>query len=80
MQNHPTVHIKPLTLWQCACGGADLSNRDYEHIMGCPECETLAVAISDALNDIEKAFGCFPDRTSLISPFDTTHALKLHSS
>jgi hypothetical protein len=22
-----------------------------------PECETLAVAISDALNDIEKAFG-----------------------
>jgi hypothetical protein len=44
-------------LWQCACGGLSLSKCDYQHVIACPECETLAVAISDALNDIEKAYG-----------------------
>jgi hypothetical protein len=57
MQENPTIHVEPLTLWQCACGGLNLSKRDYQHVIACPECETLAVAISDALNDIEKAFG-----------------------
>jgi hypothetical protein len=31
--------------------------RDYRHVTACPECETLAVAIGDALDDIEEAFG-----------------------
>jgi hypothetical protein len=57
MQNNPTIHVEPLTFWQCACGGLSLSKRDYQHVIACPKCETLAVAISDALNDIEKAFG-----------------------
>jgi hypothetical protein len=57
MQDKPTVHVKPLTFWQCACGGPDLSQRDYQHVIACPECETLAVAITDSLNDIEKTFG-----------------------
>ena len=57
MQNNPTVHVEPLTFWQCSCGGLDLSQRDYQHVIACPECEKLAVAISDALNDIEEAFG-----------------------
>jgi hypothetical protein len=56
MQNNPTIHVEPLTFWQCACGGLNLSKRDYQHVIACPECEMLAVAISDALNDIEKAF------------------------
>ena len=57
MQNVATVHVEPLTFWQCVCGGPSLSKRDYQHVIACPECETLAVAISDDLNDIEKAFG-----------------------
>jgi len=57
MQNNPTVHVEPLVFWQCACGGPDLSQRDYQHVIHCPECETLALAITDSLNDIEKAFG-----------------------
>jgi hypothetical protein len=57
MQDNPKAHVEPLTFWQYACGGPNLSRRDYQHVIACPECETLAGAISDALNDIEKAFG-----------------------
>jgi len=55
MEN-PTVHVEPVTFWQCACGGPSLSKRDYQHVIACPECETLAAEISEALNDIEQAF------------------------
>jgi hypothetical protein len=57
MQNQPAVHVEPLSFWQCACGHRDLSKRDYEHIISCAECETLAREISDALNDLEKKVG-----------------------
>jgi hypothetical protein len=57
MQNNPTAHVEPLSFWQCACGGPNLSKRDYQHLIACPECETLAEAISEALDDIEKAYG-----------------------
>jgi hypothetical protein len=57
MQNNPTTHVEPLTFWQCACGVLNLSKRDYQHLIARTECEMLAVAISDALHDIEKAFG-----------------------
>jgi hypothetical protein len=56
MQNNATVHVEPLIFWQCVCGGPNLSKRDYQHVIACPECETLALAISDALDDIEEAF------------------------
>jgi hypothetical protein len=54
----PTPHVQPLTLWQCACRGRALPARDYEHIIICTECETLATEIGDALDDLEKALGC----------------------
>ena len=57
MQNNPTAHIEPLTFWQCACGGPDLSNRDCQHMISCPECQMFGMAINDALNDIENACG-----------------------
>ena len=56
-QNAPTLHIEPLTLWQCACGGRALPKLDYQHIIVCPECETLAKEIAKALDDLEKALG-----------------------
>ena len=56
-QNDTTLHIQPLILWQCACGGSDLPKRDYQHIIACPECETLATEIGEALQDLEKTLG-----------------------
>jgi len=55
--NAPTLHIEPLTLWQCACGGRALPRRDFQHIIICPECETLAKEIGQALDDLEKGLG-----------------------
>jgi hypothetical protein len=54
MQNVTTSHVEPLVLWQFACGGRDLSKRDFQHLSGCPDCETLANEITEALHDIEK--------------------------
>jgi hypothetical protein len=56
MRDNSTVHVEPLTLWQCACGGPELSKSDYQHVIACSACETLAEGMTDALNDIEKAF------------------------
>lgn len=56
-QNVPQLHIQPLTLWQFACGGRDLPTRDYQHIMVCTECETLATEIRKALDDLGKVLG-----------------------
>jgi hypothetical protein len=44
-------------LWQCACAGRNLPTRDYQHIIVCIECETLATEIGEALNNLEKALG-----------------------
>lgn len=54
MQNNPTADVEPITLWQCASGGRHLSKRDYQHVIACSECETLASENGDALEDIEK--------------------------
>jgi hypothetical protein len=43
--------------WQCACGGTDLSKRDYLHLMACADCESLADEITDTLDDIETTLG-----------------------
>jgi len=48
------THVEPLVLWQSACGGRDLSKRDYQHLIACTDCETLADEITGALDDIEK--------------------------
>jgi hypothetical protein len=34
--------------------GRDLSKRDYQHLIACTDCETLADEIIDALHDLEK--------------------------
>jgi hypothetical protein len=54
MRNDTTPHVEPLVLWQSACGGRDLSKRDYQHLIACTDCETLADEIIDALHEIEK--------------------------
>ncbi len=54
MPNDTTVHVKPLVIWQHACGGPDFSRRDYLHLNTCTVCETLADEIKAALDDIEQ--------------------------
>jgi hypothetical protein len=54
MRNDTTPHVQPLVLWQSTCGGRDLSKRDYQHLIACTDCETLADEIIDALHDLEK--------------------------
>jgi hypothetical protein len=53
----PTLHVQPLTLWQCACGSLALPSRDYQHIIVCTGCEMLATEIGEALDDLEKVLG-----------------------
>ena len=55
MRSDAQVHVPPILLWQSLCGGGDLPKRDYQHIITCLECETLAKEINDALDDIENA-------------------------
>jgi hypothetical protein len=57
MRNEAPVHVPPIILWQCLCGGPELTQRAFQHMLDCAECETLAKEITDALNDIESAFG-----------------------
>ena len=57
MGNDTTLHVAPLAFWQCACGGPDLSKRDYLHLTTCTGCEALADEITDALVVIEKTLG-----------------------
>jgi hypothetical protein len=54
MRKETTPHVKPIVLWQFACGGLDLPKRDYLHLIACTDCETLAHEITDALRDVEK--------------------------
>ena len=54
MREDKTTHVEAIVFWQCACGGLDLSKRDYLHLIACTDCETLADQITNALDDIEK--------------------------
>jgi hypothetical protein len=54
MHDELSTHVSPIVLWQCACGGADLQHRDYQHVIDCAACERLAIEIGDALEDIAK--------------------------
>ena len=54
MRNDTTPHVEALVLWQSACGGRGLSKREYQHLIACIDCGTLADEITAALNDIEK--------------------------
>lgn len=51
------VHVSPLLLWQCLCGGGDLTRADHEHVILCEQCEALADEIAGALDDLEKTLG-----------------------
>jgi hypothetical protein len=55
MRSETVGHVPPIRLWQALCGGAELPTRQYQHIIHCVECETLATQIGDALDDIEQA-------------------------
>jgi hypothetical protein len=50
-----TVHVSPIRLWQALCGGAQLPQGQYQHVIQCVACEELATQIGDALDDIEEA-------------------------
>lgn len=53
MREEIALHVPPIRLWQSLCGGTELATRDYEHVIHCLECEQLAMAIGDALDEIE---------------------------
>lgn len=53
MRNDAQVHVPAILLWQCLCGGPDLTQPAFQHVLACEECETLANEMTDALNDIE---------------------------
>jgi hypothetical protein len=55
MRSELIGHVPALILWQALCGGAELPKGQYQHIIHCPACETLASQIGDALDDIEAA-------------------------
>jgi hypothetical protein len=50
-----TTHVSPIRLWQALCGGAQLPQGQYQHVIQCVDCERLASQIGDALDDIEEA-------------------------
>ena len=53
MLNETATHVEPIRLWQSICGGTKLQVNDYQHVMNCEECETLAKEIGEALNELE---------------------------
>jgi hypothetical protein len=65
MRNDQTAHVEAITLWQCASGGRDLSKRDYQHVIACSECETLATEIGEALEDIQEQLSRTHNDTSI---------------
>jgi len=54
MQSDTIRHVPAIKLWQALCGGTELPTRQYQHIIHCIACETLATQIGDALDDIEQ--------------------------
>ena len=55
MRSEIAIHVPPIRLWQALCGGAQLPKGQYQHVIHCVACETLASEIGDALDDIEAA-------------------------
>jgi len=55
MRSETIGHVPAIRLWQALCGAAELPSRQYQHIIQCAACETLATQIGDALDDIEDA-------------------------
>jgi hypothetical protein len=53
MRTGMAEHVPAIKLWQMLCGGAELPKGEYQHIIHCEACETLATQIGDALDDIE---------------------------
>ena len=57
MRSATTIeHVSPLLLWQCLCGGSELTFADHEHVILCEQCENLADQIAGALDDLQKSF------------------------
>jgi hypothetical protein len=54
--------VEPIVFWQFACGGPVLSERDYQHVIACIDCKTLAADIKNALDTIEEKLGHPSDR------------------
>lgn len=44
-----------MILWECLCGGVDLTNADHEHVILCEQCDALADEMAGALDDLEKS-------------------------
>lgn len=57
MRSAAVTHVSPMVLWECLCGGIDLTTADHEHVILCEKCEALADEIAGALDDIEKSLG-----------------------
>ena len=55
MRSETLLHVPAIRLWQALCGGTELPKGEYQHIINCVACETLATQIGDALDDIEAA-------------------------
>ena len=55
MRSETIDHVPAIRLWQALCGGAELQRGQYQHVIQCSACETLATQIGDALDDIEAA-------------------------
>ena len=55
MQSETVGHIPAISLWQALCGVAELPKGQWQHMIQCDACETLATQIGDALDDIEAA-------------------------
>jgi|SRR3989442_14577587 len=55
MRSETLIHVPAIRLWQALCGGTELPKGEYQHIIHCTACETLATQIGDALDDIEAA-------------------------
>ena len=55
MRSETIDHVPAIRLWQALCGGAELPRGQYQHVIQCSACETLATQIGDALDDIEAA-------------------------
>ena len=60
MPNDTTPHVRPMIIWQRACGGPDFSKREHRHLSTCADCEVLADEIKAAFNDIEKTLASRP--------------------
>ena len=60
MRSATTIeHVSPMLLWQCLCGGSELTFADHEHVIHCEQCENLADQIAGALDERRRAAMAF---------------------